>query len=107
MKKIPINNKELLDVLKNISNWFDTCDIQNQVKFRHNSKLDLDEYYTNEEYLNNQMQDKDHDGFGATESYGVDINWNEDVSPEVRQKRFEIDQALKPILSSPNSAVKM
>ena len=104
MKQIQINNQELTNVLNNISDWFNNFDLTNHVNMR--GEPDVDEYYTSQKYFNS-IDKEAHDGFGATFSYGLDINDSSNVHRLVVEKRIEIDKALKPILSTPNSAVKM
>ena len=104
MKKIQIQNEELLEVLNDISNTFNSIDKPNSITLF--GEPDDNEYYTSEEFLDLQVQ-TEHDGYGATISHGMDLNNNGSVSLEVNKFVTSIDQRLKPILSTGQSAVKM
>ena len=104
MKKLTINNKELLDVLTKWSDWFNTYDLKSNVTFE--GELDPDEWYTSKEYLES-INPSTHSGYGGTHSYGADLLNYDHTTSDVRKYGRAIDEALGPILSTNHSAVKM
>ena len=105
MKNIEIKNNELRHSLDEIGEWFNTFDLENNIKIF--GEEDTNEYYTEDDFLQLQLNDEDHDGFGATISYGVDLNANNMISAEVKSHVTRIDELLKPVLSAPHCPVKM
>ena len=105
MKNIEIKNNELRHSLDEIGEWFNTFDLENNIKIF--GEEDTNEYYTEDYFLQLQLNDEDHDCFGATISYGVDLNANNMISAEVKSHVTRIDELLKPVLSAPHCPVKM
>tara|TARA_B100001248_G_scaffold254357_1_gene232646 strand:+ start:25255 stop:25869 length:615 start_codon:yes stop_codon:yes gene_type:complete len=102
MQSIEINNKELLNLLNDFSDWFNLVD-KNKIELK--GKKDNDEYYTSEEYYNT-INKKNHVGF-PEETHGIDLACAYSTPISFRDKIRNIDQDFNSILGSRNCAVKM
>ncbi len=102
MREIQIDNEELIELLENIKNWFNSKN-KNNIKIK--GEIDKDEYHTSEEYFKEINQEK-HIGYPEV-LHGMDLN-NLDSTPlDWREELRNFDIKMKSILSSPNCAVKM
>ena len=81
MQNIKIRNKELLNLLNNFSDWFNTID-KKQINLK--GKKDFNEYYTSEEYYQT-INKKDHEGY-PEETYGIDLNMTQATPLSFREK---------------------
>ena len=102
MQNIKIRNNELLKLLNNFSDWFNTID-KKQIELK--GKKDFNEYYTSEEYYQT-INKKDHEGY-PEETHGIDLNMTQATPLSFREKIRNVDKDFNSILGSRNCAVKM
>ena len=102
MNTIQIKNKDLINLLKDYSNWFEGID-KSSIKVQ--GERDENEYYTSDEYLKN-IDKKNHEGF-PEKTHGIDLVFCDSTDNEIRKRIRKIDLDFNSILGSKHCAVKM
>lgn len=102
MINIKIQNKEIINLLNDYSEWIENLD---KSVFKLEGKPDKNDYYTEEEYFKTIDQEK-HIGFPEV-TYGTDIAFTQTTMVDLRQRIRQIDSDFNDILSAKHCAVKM
>ena len=102
MTSIDIKDPDLIELLEELNNWFDSTD---KSLFKFSGKPDHEDYYTSEEYFETINQEI-HVGYPEV-SYVVDYNDMKSTPLEWRDKIVGFSRKFKNILSSPAFAANL
>jgi len=102
MNPIEIKNKDLIDLLNDYSNWFESVD-KSLIKVR--GEKDENEYYTSDKYLQKIDKEK-HEGF-PEKAHGIDLMFSDSTNNDMRERIRKIDLDFNSVLGSERCAVKM
>ena len=102
MNTIQIKNKDLVNLLNDYSNWFESV---NKSSIKVLGKKDENEYYTSDNYLK-KIDKKNHEGF-PEKTHGIDLVFCDSTDNEIRKRIRKIDLDFNSILGSKHCAVKM
>ena len=102
MNTIQIKNKDLINLLNDYSNWFESV---NKSSIKVLGKKDENEYYTSDKYLK-KIDKQNHEGF-PEKTHGIDLVFCDSTDNEIRKRIRKIDLDFNSLLGSKHCAVKM
>ena len=102
MNIIKIKNKDLINLLNDYSNWFESTD-KSLIKVQGHK--DENEYYTSDEYFET-IDKKNHEGF-PEKTHGIDLVFCDSTNNEIRERIRKVDLDFNSVLGSKHCAVKM
>jgi len=102
MKNIEIKNKDLINLLNDYSDWFESTD-KSLIKVQGHK--DKNEYYTSDKYLET-IDKKNHKGF-PEKTHGIDLVFCDSTNNEIRERIRKVDLDFNSVLGSQHCAVKM
>ena len=102
MKSIEIKNKDLINLLNDYSDWFESID-KSLIKVE--GEKDENEYYTSDEYLEKIDKEK-HKGF-PEKVHGIDLVFCNSTDNDIRKRIRKVDLDFNSVLGSERCAVKM
>ena len=102
MNTVQIKNKDLINLLNNYSNWFESIN-KSSIKVR--GERDENEYYTSDKYLK-KIDKQNHEGF-PEKTHGIDLVFCDSTDNEIRKRIRKIDLDFNSLLGSKHCAVKM